>query len=64
MVFFLEGMDTLAAILAALNRVKELDQLATRLMAIRYEHLHVSGHPGGAQQSQGTGSTRHQAYGH
>jgi hypothetical protein len=29
-------MDTLAAILAALNRVKELDQLATRLMAIRY----------------------------
>jgi hypothetical protein len=57
-------MDTLAAILAALNRVKELDQLATRLMAIRYGHLHVSGHPGGAQQGQGTGSTRHQAYGH
>ena len=32
------GMDTLAAILAALNRVKELDQLATRLMAIRSLH--------------------------
>jgi len=31
----LAGMDTLAAILAALNRVKELDQLATWLMAIR-----------------------------
>ena len=33
--FLLAGMDTLAALLASLNRVKELDQLATRLMSIR-----------------------------